>query len=247
MKLIKKLLILILAIIIIVSTIFYINGKKLYDEVLASEPLLAKVQSIREDENFVSISELPDYYADAVISVEDHRFEKHGTVDFISLCRAIVSNIRQGEFREGGSTITQQTAKNLYFITEDDVISRKVAEILVGMDLEKNYSKEEILELYVNTIYFGDGYYGIKEACEGYLNKEPKNMSLYDATMLAGIPNAPSVYAPTANFALTQSRQKKVVSSMLENGYLDQTQANALYEEIDKAVFYNTNDLLNEN
>lgn len=237
MKLIKKLLIFILVIIIIVATVCYINGKKLYDEVLSVEPLSSKVQAIRDDENFVSISELPDYYINAVIAVEDHRFESHGTVDFIALGRAIVSNIKQGNFVEGGSTITQQTAKNLYFITEDDVVSRKVAEILVGIDLEKNYSKDEILELYINTIYFGDGYYGIKEACEGYLNKEPKDMTLYDATMLAGIPNAPSVYAPTANFDLTQSRQKKVVSSMLENGYLTQTQADSLYEEIDNAVF----------
>ncbi|MGN1326770.1 MAG: transglycosylase domain-containing protein [Clostridia bacterium] len=242
MKLIKKLLMLILIIIIIVGGICYINGKKLYDEVLSEEPLSIKVQNIRDDENFVCISELPDYYTDAVISVEDHRFESHGVVDFIALCRAFVSNIKQGEFREGGSTITQQTAKNLYFITEDDVVSRKVAEILVGIDLEKNYSKDEILELYVNTIYFGDGYYGIKEACEGYLNKEPKDMTLYDATMLAGIPNAPSVYAPTANFDLTQSRQKKVVSSMLGNGYLGQAQAEALYSEIDSATFNNSNE-----
>ena len=223
--------------------VFYINGKKLYDKVLAKEPLSSKIQSIIDDENFVSISELPDYYTDAVIAVEDHRFKKHGAVDFIALCRAVVSNIKQGEFREGGSTITQQTAKNLYFITEEDVISRKVAEILVGIDLEKNYSKDEILELYVNTIYFGDGYYGIKEACKGYLNKEPKDMTLYDATMLAGIPNAPSVYAPTANFILTQSRQKKVVSSMLDNGYLEQSQVDALYQEIDNAVFNNTDEI----
>lgn len=242
MKFFKRLLLLILIIIIIVVSVYYINGKKLYDTSLAEISLADKIQSIRADENFVSISELPDYYTDAVISVEDHRFKNHGVVDLIALCRAVVSNIRQGEFREGGSTITQQTSKNLYFITEDDVVSRKIAEVLVGIDLEKNYSKDEILELYVNTIYFGDGYYGIKEACEGYLNKEPKDMTLYDATMLAGIPNAPSVYAPTANFNLTQSRQKKVVSSMLENGYLDQVQAEALCSEIDSTTFNNSNE-----
>ena len=103
--------------------------------------------------------------------------------------------------------------------------------------MEKKYSKDEILELYVNTIYFGDGYYGIKEACEGYLSKEPKDMALYDATMLAGIPNAPSVYAPTANFNLTQSRQKKVVSSMVEYNYLSEDEANVLYNQIENGTY----------
>ena len=103
--------------------------------------------------------------------------------------------------------------------------------------MEKAYSKDEILEIYINTIYFGDGYYGIKEACNGYFKKDPKDMTLYEATMLAGIPNAPSVYAPTVNFNLTKSRQKKVVSSMVENGDLYEDEANALYKEIDSATF----------
>lgn len=222
------------------------NGKKLYDSKLSEISLEDKVKSIKESDSFVSINDLPDYYEDAVIAVEDHRFEKHGAIDIIALGRAIVSNIKQKEFKEGGSTITQQTAKNLYFIAEDDVVIRKVAEVILSFELEKKYDKMEILELYVNTIYFGDGYYGIKEACEGYLGKDPKDITLYEATMLAGIPNAPSVYAPTANFDLTQSRQKKVVSSMLENGYLNQSQADALYQEIDNAVFYEPDELISE-
>ena len=138
---------------------------------------------------------------------------------------------------EGGSTITQQTAKNLYFIEDTDVVSRKVAEIILGFQMEKEYSKDQILELYINTIYFGDGYYGIKEACEGYLGKAPQDMTLYDATMLAGIPNAPSAYAPTVNFEYTCSRQKKVVSSMAEYGYLSEDEANDLYKQIDEATY----------
>ena len=125
----------------------------------------------------------------------------------------------------------------MYFITADDVVSRKVAEAILSFELERKYSKDDILELYINTIYFGDGYYGIKEACEGYLHKSPKDMTLYDATMLAGIPNAPSVYAPTVNFNLTKSRQKKVVSSMLEYEYINQEQANELYSKIDTATY----------
>ena len=182
-----------------------------------------------------SINKTTIVIINAIIAVEDHRYYNHGAIDPIALARAIVSNIKQKEFKEGGSTITQQTAKNLYFISEDDVVSRKVAEGILSFKLEKDYSKDDILELYVNTIYFGNGYYGIKEACEGYLKKEPKNMTLYDATMLAGIPNAPSVYAPTVNFNLTQSRQRKVVSSMLEYKYLSQEQADKLNKEITNA------------
>lgn len=142
--------------------------------------------------------------------------------------RAIWINVSNFELREGGSTITQQVAKNIFFISEQDAATRKIAEIFAALDLEKNYSKEEIIELYVNTIYFGDGYYGIKEACKGYLKKEPSEMTLYDCTMMAGIPNAPSVYAPTVNPDLTKSRQKKVISDMVTYGYLSQEEADTL-------------------
>ncbi len=228
MKFIRRLFLLIVLIIIIVGSVFYINGNKLYKESIAKTSISDKVSQIREDENFTSINDVPAYYKNAIVAVEDHRFYNHSTIDPIALARATVSNIKQKDFKEGGSTLTQQTAKNLYFISEDEVINRKIAEVLVGIDLEKNYSKDEILELYFNTIYFGDGYYGIKEACNGYLNKEPKDMTLSDATLLAGIPNAPSVYAPTKNPDLAIKRQKKVISSMVEYGYLSQKEADAI-------------------
>lgn len=228
MKFFRRFLLCILIIVVIVCGVFYLNGKKLYDKVLNEISLSQKVEQIRNNENFVSINDVPVYYKNAVIAVEDHRFYDHGAIDIISIGRAILSNIKQLEFKEGGSTITQQTAKNLYFITEDNVAARKIAEILVGIDLEKNYEKDEILELYINTIYFGDGYYGIKEACQGYLGKEVNDMTLSESTMLAGVPNAPSVYAPTANINLTVSRQKKVISSMVKYNYLTQEEADAI-------------------
>lgn len=237
MKIFKRIILLILIVIIIIVSVCYINGKKLYDEKLSEISLEKKIESIKSDEDFVPLSSLPEYYKNSVIAVEDHRYYNHGAIDVIALCRAVVSNIKQKDFKEGGSTITQQTAKNMYFITADDVVSRKVAEAILSFELERKYSKDDILELYINTIYFGDGYYGVKEACEGYLHKSPKDMTLYDATMLAGIPNAPSVYAPTVNFNLTKSRQKKVVSSLLEYEYINQNQANELYSEIDTATY----------
>lgn len=228
MKWIKRIILLLIVVIIIIGSILALNGKKMYDEAISKISLSDTVNKIRNDKTYVKLEDLPQDYINAIIAVEDHRFRDHGAIDFIAIGRALWVNISNFNLREGGSTITQQVAKNLFFITEKDVATRKVAEIFAAFDLEKNYSKDDILELYVNTIYFGDGYYGIKEACNGYLDIEPSEMTLYDCTMMAGIPNAPSVYAPTANPELTRSRQKKVISDMVEYGYLSQEQADKL-------------------
>ncbi len=228
MKFIKKLIFLLLIATIIIFSIVALNGKKMYDEKISKMSLQDTIAKIESDKNYVKLDDLPDDYKNAIIAVEDHRFKKHGAIDLIAIGRAIWINVTNFELREGGSTITQQVAKNIFFISEDDALTRKSAEIFAAFDLEKNYSKDKILELYVNTIYFGDGYYGIKEACNGYLNIEPSQMTLYDCTMMAGIPNAPSVYNPSANPKLTRSRQKKVISDMVEYGYLTQDQADKL-------------------
>jgi len=230
MKWFKRIILFILALFIIVSSIVILNGYKLYTIVLDEISLSDKINKIRSDENYVTLNNVSQDYINAVISVEDHRFKEHGAVDYISIARAIVSNIKAGELNEGGSTITQQVAENLYFIGEADVISSKIAEIFMSMNLEKHYSKDDILEFYINIIYFGEGYYGIKEASNGYYNKEPKDLSLYESTLLAGVPNAPSVYAPTVNPDLAKKRQKKVISSMVKYGYLTQDEANNISE-----------------
>lgn len=225
MKFIKRLILFVLILIIVVGSVVILNGYNLYKTTINEKSLSDKISQIKSDKKYVSINDVPSYYTNAIIAVEDHRFKEHGAIDVISIGRAIVSNIQAKDFNEGGSTITQQVAKNLYFIGEDDVVSRKVAEIFVAIDLEKNYSKDEILEFYINTIYFGEGYYGIKEASTGYYKKEPKDMNLDEATMLAGVPNAPSVYAPTINPTLAKSRQGKVLRSMVEYGYISQEEA----------------------
>lgn len=233
MKILRRLILIFLLIIIIAGGCIYYGGYQLYQKAISKESIQTKIESIHNDVSFTSIEDVPNYYKEAVVAVEDRRFYDHKTLDYIAILRAIISNLRQGDLKEGGSTITQQTAKNMYFMKEKDAVSRKIAEILVGMDLEKTYSKDEILEIYINTIYFGDGYYGIKEASQGYLKKEPKDINISEATMLAGVPNAPSVYAPTKNIDLTQSRQKKVISTMVEAGYLTQ-------EEADQIKLYST-------
>ena len=206
----------------------------MYNDALNGSTLEEVIDEIQSSPDYISYEDLPQNYINAVIAVEDHRFREHGAIDLIAIGRAIYVNITNFDLREGGSTITQQVAKNIFYITEKQPAIRKVAEILTAFDLENKYTKNEILELYVNTIYFGDGYYGISEACQGYLGKSVSEMTLADCTMMAGIPNAPSVYAPTANSDLTRSRQEKVISTMVEYGYLSEEDANSQLNSLDE-------------
>ena len=225
MKILKRFIIILFIIIVIVAVSFGMYGYTLYNEKIEEQPIADKISDIQNGYYFVPIEDVPEDYINAIIAVEDHRYYDHGAIDIIGIGRAVLTNITSGELREGGSTITQQVAKNLYFVEEDTVVRRKLAEMFMAIELENKYSKEDILELYINTIYFGDGYYGIKQACNGYLNKEPKDMNLAESTMMAGIPNAPSAYAPNVNKELCKERQNKVISSMVEYGYLSQDEA----------------------
>mgnify|MGYP000434084902 FL=1 len=225
MKFIKKLLFTIILLVIIFSLAILGIGKLYYNQALKEKPLITRIDEITGKENFVKFEDMSADYRNAVISVEDHRFYDHGPVDFIAIGRALFTNVKNKELQEGGSTITQQVAKNIVF-SQDKSWLRKIGEIFAAYDIEKNYSKKEIFEIYVNTAYFGDGYYGIYDASIGYFNKDPQNLTLSEASMLAGIPNAPSVYAPTVNPNLAKKRQKHVLKTMVENGYITQEQSN---------------------
>jgi len=232
MKLIKKLIIVIILAILVVGTtavvIFGVPGYNMYKDALEETPVEEKVASIKEKKNYSEYADLPEMYVNAVIAAEDRRFYEHSGIDYIAVIRAIYNDIRAQEFVEGGSTITQQLAKNIYF-TQEKSGKRKIAEIFMAAELEKNCEKNEILELYVNTSYFGDGYYTVKDACEGYFKKEElSEMTDYECITLAGIPNAPSVYAPTKNPELTKQRTKQVIRKMVEYGYLKQEEADKL-------------------
>lgn len=227
MKLFKKFLILLLILIIISASFIFLIGYGYYSDALKEKPLLTRVEEITSKESYISFDELPENYINAVISVEDHRYYDHGAIDPIGIARAIWTNIKSGELQEGGSTITQQVAKNVVF-TQEETFKRKLGELFAAYDLEKSYSKNEIFALYVNSSYFGDGYYGIYEASNGYYNKEPKDLTLSEASMLAGIPNAPSVYAPTVNPDLAKKRQAHVLRKMLEYAYITQEQSDSI-------------------
>lgn len=229
MKKLIKFFIFILIIILVALAVAGWYGYGHYEKTISKVPIETKVKEIREEYTFVKSKDIPDNYFKAVVAVEDRRYYNHGAADIFGIARAIVVNAKNKELQEGGSTITQQVAKNMYFIDDDsDVVKRKVAEMFTAIELEKKYSKDEILELYANIIYFGNGYYGINEACQGYLHKDPKDMNLAECTMMAGIPNAPSVYAPTVNKDLCKKRQQKVISSMVDNGDITKEQADKI-------------------
>lgn len=229
MKVLKKIIFVVILVTISIGLLVIGNGYNMYKEALNEVPLIEKVASIKGKENYTKIEELPKIYKDAVIAVEDHRFYKHNGIDIIAIGRAIINDIKAMSFVEGGSTITQQLAKNTYF-TQEKKLTRKAAEVFMALEIEKNYEKDEILELYLNTSYFGDGYYTVKEACKGYFDKELNEMTDYEAILLAGIPNAPSVYAPTKNPDLAKQRQKQVMDKMVKHGYLTEEKAEQILQ-----------------
>lgn len=227
MKHIRRFLGLCILLVLLAGGYFLYEGYQMYDSALKELPLDERIEEIREKPSYTPLDDLPDIYLKAIVAVEDKRFYEHPGIDPISIGRAIKNNIQYKKLMEGGSTITQQLAKNLYF-SQDHTFTRKVAEGILALRLEQEFTKDEILELYVNCIYFGDGYYCVADASRGYFGKAPADMSDYESTMLAGVPNAPSAYAPTVNPDLAKKRQQKVVQSMVRENYLTQEEADQI-------------------
>ena len=186
-----------------------------YQLTIQDTPIQAKIQAIQNDQDYVKVEAISTDFLEAIVAIEDHRFYKHGALDGVALMRATLNNIKKGEVVEGGSTITQQLAKNLY-LNGDKTLMRKLKELFIAYALEQHYTKEEILELYVNVIYYGDGYTGIQEATIGYFGKMPAAISYEEATLLAGLPQAPSRYALSNHYDRALKRQQQVINA-LEN------------------------------
>ncbi len=220
MKWLKRIVMMAVLLLALGATAVIWQGYQMYSDALEEKPLNKAVEEIQNQPQYTSLSQMPEKYLDAVVAVEDHRFWKHHGFDIISIGRAVKNNVLAGSLQEGGSTITQQLAKNMYF-SLDKTFKRKVAETFMAMKIEREYTKEEILEIYVNTIYFGDGYYGIRQASEGYYGKEPAQLDDEQCMMLAGLPNAPSVYSPSVNPDLASERQQYVAEQMEKYGYAD--------------------------
>lgn len=174
----------------------------------------------------VAYHELPHYVPTAVLAIEDRRFFSHFGIDLIGITRAMIGNIMAGRITAGGSTITQQAAKNL-FLTPDQNLGRKVQEALLAIWLEQNYSKIEILELYLNRVYFGAGAFGIEAAAHRYFGKSARNLSLGEAAIMAGLLKAPSRLSPDRHPDAAAARARVVLGAMAEEGYISSAEAQA--------------------
>ena len=189
-------------------------------------------EKIKNIPHYVPLNQMPTFLLQAIISVEDKRFYNHEGFDLIGIARAVLVNVEAGEIQEGASTITQQTVKNL-FLTSDQTFTRKTEELILSMNMEKDFDKDKILEIYLNSIYFGSNFYGIYDAAKGYFGKEPADLTIAECAMLAGLPNAPSLYSPYVDFHLAKQRQLVVIDAMEKMGIISKTEAeSARIEEI---------------
>lgn len=170
---------------------------------------------------YVKYDDLPESVLNAFVSIEDKRFYQHHGVDWASTMKAVYNIATTGESSRGGSTITQQLARNVY-LTFEQSYERKIREIFLAINLEKKYSKTEILEFYINSINFGNGYYGIGAAAKGYFDKEVSELTLDEVAFLCAIPNNPSYYNPITNYEHTITRRNIILKEMYEQGHLSQ-------------------------
>ena len=200
------------------------NGKfYIYDN---KNELVYQGSSSRE---WVNIEDISDNLKNAVISVEDKNFYKHQGFDYLRIAKAMFNNIKRKSLSEGASTISQQYVKNMY-LTFDKTWSRKIEEALLTLELEVHYSKDEILEGYLNTINFGQGNYGIEDAANYYFNKSAKDLSLEESCILAGIPKSPGNYNPVSNYNKSIERAKIVAKTMLNNKIITEAEYNNMYQ-----------------
>lgn len=184
--------------------------------------VIARYGGIKGD--VVDVRDLPPHVVAAVLAIEDRRFYQHFGIDPLGLARAMFVNITEGGFRQGGSTITQQLAKNL-FLTPDKTIRRKVQEALLALSVDWRFEKDDILSAYLNRVYFGSGAYGIDAAARVYFNKSATDLTLWEGAVLAGVLKAPSRYSPASNPKLAAERAKVVIGAMKDAGYLDDQKA----------------------
>ena len=216
LKIVLIVLLALVGLVVLVAGFFAIRGAIMWNEAKNNLPIAQAVEKFRADEDYIKYGDLPQFYIDAVISVEDRRFYKHNGISVKSILRAAFFDIMAGSFEQGGSTITQQLAKNVWF-DQEKRMERKFAEVFAAFSLEKELTKPEIFELYVNTIYFGSGYYGIGEAARGYFGKAPSELSDYECALLAGLPNAPSAYSLDDAPELAHQRAEIVLQAMRDN------------------------------
>lgn len=177
-----------------------------------------------ERRTVIPFSEIPEHAKKAILAVEDSRFYSHPGLDIQGVLRALWADIKAGEIVQGGSTITQQLSKML-FLKPEKSLSRKIKEAIIALQIEKRYSKDEILNLYLNQVYFGSGAYGIEAASQTYFGKNAKDLNLSEAALLAGLPKAPTAFSPFRNPDRSKLRRSHVLKRMVEMGYIEEDDA----------------------
>ncbi|UCD79697.1 MAG: PBP1A family penicillin-binding protein [Desulfobacterales bacterium] len=190
--------------------------------------LLAEL--FQEKRDPVPLESMPRYLTEALVATEDRKFYRHSGVDLKGIARAIIKDIRAGGFVEGASTITQQLAKTL-FLTPRKTIVRKIKEAILAFQLERRYTKDEILELYLNQVYFGSGAYGVQSASEIFFGKSVQDLSLAECALIAGMPKSPSRFSPLVNIDLARQRRDTVLKQMLTTGIISAAEYQSAIEE----------------
>ncbi len=227
LNILMNLIILAAVIMLILLGIVGVRGFMLYKTRTDYRSLSAVAGEIRSEPLFTPTEELPDFYLKAVVAIEDRDFYKHSGIKVTSMLRALIADVKAGAPVQGGSTITQQLAKNELF-TQEKTVDRKAAEIFAAFALEREFTKNEILGLYVNSIYFGDGYHGIGAAAEGLFGKKPSELTRFECAELAGIPNAPAKYSVRFAPDEVEKRGEEVLKAMLSAGSITESE----YDEI---------------
>ena len=230
MKFLKKWLTRVLLTSLALGLLLLLAGYIRYRIVIAQTPLSEAIAKVQTNENYVPIDKIDPFFLQAVVAVEDRRFYQRTGLDVRAIGRALWTNLKNFDWLEGGSTIGQQVGKNLYFDYRFNIL-RKVAEVFLLYDIENLISKDETLELYVNMNYYGDGYTGIKRASVGYFNRQPDDLTLGQASLLAGLPQSPSRFQLSNHFDRAKVRQKKVLNDMVETGVITEQQAEEIYLE----------------
>lgn len=182
------------------------------------------IDPLKEKPDYITLPAIPKDLQHAVIAIEDHNFYEHGAIAFEGILRAALVNISAGEIMQGGSTLTQQFVKNV-FLSHEQSMERKIEEAILSFMLEDNYTKDQILELYLNTTYLGAGATGVTEASYAYFGKSPQALTLAESAVLAALPYAPSALNPLENPAGCKKRQLLVLQAMEKYGFIDQERA----------------------
>ncbi|WP_240842143.1 biosynthetic peptidoglycan transglycosylase [Acidaminobacter sp. JC074] len=211
----------------------YINYSYIVNDIGLEET----INHIMLKDDYVEADQIPHTLLEAFVSTEDKRFYRHNGIDMISIGRAILIDIRYLEYRTGGSTITQQLAKNL-FLSFDKTLERKATEYFLAKKIERMYSKDEILALYVNVINYGDGCFGISSASKHYFNKEPMALTDSEAVLLSGLPQSPVNLSLSKYYDNAVVRSEVVINSMINNKVLKEKDAKLIIAEIKKGLYH---------